>query len=215
MNEMNVKCCFLIDATGSMNSWLNATKTQTAAIVSEIQQEHPEVHIEIAAVFYRDFDDDEQYRIIPFTDDIPFFLDKIRDIEAIGGHDICEDMSGGFERVLHLDWTGAAVKNLFLIADAPPHGRAWHSPEISDRYPDDDFNLPDIIREVADCDIKLTIVKATMSKCLNKMIQNIDNIFTTAGKSITVSDLIPQSEDLTLFRTISMGVSESIKISAI
>jgi len=220
---MKVKCCFLIDATASMARWISAAKRQTRKIREEILSENPGIDLEIGAVFYRDLHDEERFVMVPFTRDINVFEEEIREVQAEGGDDDCEDVAGGFREVLRMPWADADLKHLFLICDAPPHGNDWHTAEVTDDYPDDDFNLREIVRSVALRDIRLTVIKATEK--LNPMIIHMDNIFRDAGKYITVANLVPQSvplrtrhvltmdptEELTLRRTVSREVSSSIR----
>lgn len=220
---MKVKCCFLIDATASMARWISAAKRQTRKIREEILSENPDITLEIGAVFYRDLHDNERFVTVPFTQDITEFEDGIRNVWAEGGDDDCEDVAGGFQEVLRMPWADADLNHLFLICDAPPHGRDWHMPDVTDDYPDDEFDLPGLVRSVAHRDIRLTIIKAT--EMLNPMIIRMDDIFRNAGRYITVANLVPQAvplrtrhvltmdptEELTLRRTVSREVSSSIR----
>jgi hypothetical protein len=199
---MIVKCCFLIDATASMAPWLHAAKTQTRKIRQEILRETPGVTLLLAAVLYRDLEEapENRFVVIPFTDDIEQFENRIQDVEAFGGGDECEDVAGGFEQVLSLDWRNAEVRSLFHICDAPPHGEDWHDPDVSDDYPDNDFHLGQLVRHVAEDNIQYTIIKAT--PMLTTMIRRFHFIFRDLGRRITVVDLEGQAPDRTLRRSL-------------
>jgi len=179
-----VKCCFLIDATASMGLWIEAAKTQARTIMRDLMEEHPTQRFFFAAVFYRDFEDATPFIEIPFQDDITF---DIQDVRPIGGGDIPEDVAGGYERVLSMDWSNADVKFCFHIADAPPHGREWHTPDIEDAYPSDVLSrrpLEDTIRDLHDNEIRLTIFRVNES--LNIMIDRFVSIY---GNELHVEEL--------------------------
>jgi myosin protein heavy chain len=53
-------------------------------------------------------------------------------IEADGGDDGPEDVAGGFKKALEQDWR-AKSRYAVLIADAPCHGRKYHT--FHDNYP--------------------------------------------------------------------------------
>ena len=169
-----VKCCFLIDATGSMSPWIEAAKTQARIIMQTLQTEHPGASFQFAAVFYRDYGDLEQFYTVPFMQDI---TDKIQDVEAYGGDDCAEDVAGGFQRMIELDWTGATLKFAFMIADAPPHGSRWHASHISDRFRHEPqgSDLADLVQQCYWREIRLTVVK--VNSTVNKMIDIFDNLY--------------------------------------
>jgi myosin protein heavy chain len=187
---MKVQCCFIIDATGSMGVWLDAAKTQTRTIIKDITAEHPTADLHIAAVFYRDFKDGPPI-VVPFTPDIDLYLDEIAPVEPMGGDDTCEDMAGGFAEMLKLDWDPAAVKNAFLVCDAPGHGAQWHDIVISDSYPNNEFGLSELVTRTATSNINFMVIKA--NDTLGPMITRMNELFKAEGKTITVTDLVPQT----------------------
>ena len=50
-----------------------------------------------------------------------------------GGGDSAEDVHGGLKAAADLDWA-SATRILYLIGDAPCHGRKYHN--VNDDYPD-------------------------------------------------------------------------------
>jgi len=42
---------------------------------------------------------------------------------ANGGGDAPEDVQGGLNQALNMKWTPSSIKQLFLICDAPGHGK--------------------------------------------------------------------------------------------
>lgn len=187
----HVQCCFLIDATGSMARWLDAAKTQTRKIVADLRNDNPDLTLEVGAVFYRDFGDDGRFMDISFTQDVERFVQDIQPVVATGGDDTCEDVAGGFEHMLALNWEDADVKHLFFITDAPPHGRTWHAVHVDDRFPHLGAELNVLVEETVRRDIRLTIIKFTDS--VIPMIERMERIYSDNEKHITVVNLEPQT----------------------
>lgn len=205
-----VKCCFLIDATASMGEWIEAAKTQTRTIVQNVLSSNPGTIMHVGAVFYRDVADFRRFEVIPFTTNIDHFERQVREVRAIGGGDICEDVAGGFERVVDMDWDNCDVRNLFLICDAPPHGHMWHD----DTYADAD-DLPDFPDEilaghVRQCarrriDLTLILAGAPMYVMQNRMA----SIYQEEGRQIGVEVLLNENGDgyVTPPRSYALGES--------
>ena len=223
---MKVKCCFVIDATGSMGPWIEAAKTQTNTIVNDLRTKYIEIDFEVAAVFYRDFGDCEQLKVVDFTANTVSFSLDMNDIKAYGGDDTCEDVAGGLKAAVDLNWDNADVKNLFLITDAPPHGSDWHNVTVSDRFPNNDFDIESSLKRIADKGMNFTIIKA--SDKIDMMIVRISGIC----KNLVVSDLVSRNdmfepyptmnvergcimspEELTFTRSVSSQVEDSIRRS--
>jgi hypothetical protein len=168
-----IKTCFLIDATASMSPYVESAKRQARVIMETVRQEHPDSTFLFGAVFYRDFRDSPQYEVFPFQEDI---TDSIRNVQTHGGGDIPEDVAGGYQKVLQMDWSHATTKFVFHIADAPPHGEMWHDSIIVDHYPNPDGpKLEDLILQASIQDIHLAFVRINDST--NQMIQNFRNVY--------------------------------------
>ncbi|KXS19164.1 hypothetical protein M427DRAFT_53137 [Gonapodya prolifera JEL478] len=129
-----IDCCFLMDITGSMASWIAAAKEKVTSILGALREKYPDATIRVAFVGYRDFGDSDQFIIHDFT--TPEALrDLIAPITASGGGDTAEDVLGGVDKVAGLGWR-VGTRVLIHIADAPPHGSALNSLGVggSDRY---------------------------------------------------------------------------------
>jgi len=183
--QMKAKICFIVDATGSMEMFMASTANKVQNIAEAVKMTNLDMILEVAAVFYRDFGNKNQYEIIPFTENIEGFITAFKNVEAEGGDDICEDVAGGFRHMLDLDWSGAAIRNVFLVCDAPPHGLEWHTPECNDNFKDNDFNLGSLIKETQNRNIILTVMRT--SGTLNTMIVKMKEIIPT----MIVVDTIP------------------------
>lgn len=174
-----------------MARWLEAAKSQTRKIVHDLRGENPDLILEVGAVFYRDFGDEHQFIVIPFTENVDNFVERIRPVMPTGGDDTCEDVAGGFARMHGMNWEGADVKHLFFITDAPAHGRSWHTISIEDRFPDMGEELDELVQDAALRNIRLTFIRFT--DIVVPMIERMDQIYGREGKHITVVNLEPQT----------------------
>lgn len=134
----NIAICFLVDCTGSMQSLIDGVKTQIKNVVNEYKKVYPDSVLNFAFVGYRDFDRDE-FPVQPFTPDLSVFRSCLDDVDAGGGDDTCEDVIGGLDHTLNLDWEIAgkgSSRILVHIADAPGHGKEYNG-GCNDKYADD------------------------------------------------------------------------------
>jgi hypothetical protein len=89
-----VDLCFLMDCTGSMRQYLDATKIQIRQLTETIVQLY-NTKPYLAFVGYRDIN--ENMEKFDFTDDENVFQEYLNQIQAIGGDDTCEDVFGKSE----------------------------------------------------------------------------------------------------------------------
>jgi hypothetical protein len=155
----NIKVCFFIDCTQSMEPWISAAKRQVQTIVDNTRAEFPNTLFKVGFIGYRDFGDENQFITIPFTSDIPSFLVQLVDVHAEGGDDVAEDVAGGLVKVLSLDWSDADVLSIVHIADAPAHGNTMHGRNIGDRFPKYDFDILTNIKRCAELKIDYTFIR--------------------------------------------------------
>ena len=187
-----VKIAFVLDCTGSMDRWIYEAKTKITEIVASTAVP-PGARIEVAVVAYRDYGDVVRRRVIDFSspDEAEHFL---QNIYAEGGDDEAEDVAGALDRVCGLTWGPSDVRMVFHIADAPAHGRMFHSPRVSDRFPEGDPDGKDIresLRHLAWQDVTFTFVRITSST--DMMIDVFHEIYMREGGEFVVIDLHPQS----------------------
>ena len=129
----NLDVCFMMDCTGSMQSYIDRAKNKVKEIIEEVKIQYPESEVKVGIVGYRDHGDHKQYETLPFTSDIPSAKKFLDNITASGGNDCPEDVNGGFQHALYkMEWEGQA-KMIVHIADAPCHGRDFHN--TGDSYP--------------------------------------------------------------------------------
>ena len=130
----NVDIAFLVDCTESMLPYRVETKKDIDGIVSSIK-ENFENKVQVAFVGYRDHDDGEKrIKCLQFTEDIAYFQRFVSCINANGGGDAPEDVLGGIEAAVNLNWS-SKNRVLFHVGDAPHHGERFHNlPLEADNY---------------------------------------------------------------------------------
>lgn len=187
-----VKIAFVLDCTGSMGPWIHEAKTKIQEIVASTDVP-PGAQIEVAVVAYRDYGDVVRRRVIDFT--VPHEAEHfLQDIYAEGGDDEAEDVAGALHRAYGLTWGPSDVRMIFHIADAPAHGRFFHTPRVSDRFPDGDPEGKDIresLRHLAWQEVTFTFVRITSST--DMMIDIFHELYTREGGDFRMIDLHPQS----------------------
>ncbi|KAL1902741.1 hypothetical protein Sste5346_001184 [Sporothrix stenoceras] len=117
---------FLIDATGSMLSYIEAAKTQVRTIVSDINRTFfNEADVRVAVVAYRDHNDRKPLEFLDFTNDVSEVFKFLNSLIATGGDDVAEDVLGGLDQALKASWKHQ-TRCIMHIADAPAHGNNLH-----------------------------------------------------------------------------------------
>ena len=154
---------FLCDCTGSMQTYINSVKSELKNIIDFILENNPYADIKISFVGYRDISDKKRFEIIDFTSDIDSIKNFIGNIIAEGGADLPEDLAGGLNKLIEMNWREKSAKYAIIITDAPCHGvKYFKSLGISDYYPKGDPNglIPeDLIEKIAKMDITLYALK--------------------------------------------------------
>lgn len=138
-----VDLCFLVDVTGSMSPYIIGVRDSINDIVDDLLNaslaENYVEDLRISFVGYRDFPDKEDhFTILPFTRNVTEFRDFVAETDATGGYSIPEDVFGGMDSALDLDWgEPTRTRLIFHIADAPGHGCDLHL-LATDDYPGGD-----------------------------------------------------------------------------
>lgn len=114
----SIDVCFLVDCTGTMSKHLASLRQHLTDIVKTLSSRANLVRV--AFVGYRDVDDEEPFCIVSFSSSIPKviqFLDTVR--TCGGGGDAAEDVFGGLQKAIDLEWSNGpnSVKCLVHIAD--------------------------------------------------------------------------------------------------
>jgi hypothetical protein len=141
MEAKTLKVCLMMDCTASMTPWLAAAKERILTCLKTVKSDYPEYEIYVAFIGYRDYNDIEKIVFVDFTTDHMKVKNRISIVQAEGGDDAAEDVSGAYRLAASLDWN-ANVKLLFHICDAPAHGISYHVPDYGDDHPEDDYKNP-------------------------------------------------------------------------
>jgi hypothetical protein len=127
---------FLIDATGSMGSYIDAARDETENISQELQKLYPEIKFKYGYVFYRDPIDSPKdiHEVIDLTDKVDSLKEKIGKISANGGGDAPEDWVGAYQKANdEISWRNGN-KVIIHLADEGAHGKQFTK---NDKYPDE------------------------------------------------------------------------------
>ncbi|EQC35519.1 hypothetical protein SDRG_06810 [Saprolegnia diclina VS20] len=142
----------VMDCTNSMALWIDVAKREMATILATIQVDHPQATVRVGFVAYRDFCDGSlRLEIQQLTTELARVEAFIASLEATGGGDGPEDIPGGLDAALRLDWQ-ADAKCLVLVADAPCHGELYNDLGDDHRYAAEILESPCIqgqMRELA------------------------------------------------------------------
>ena len=131
---------FLVDATGSMSSYIIAAKEETKNIADELRKLYPEKMFQYGYIFYRDPIDSktDTHDVIDLTDNVNSLPAQINVISATGGGDIPEDWVGAYKLANEkISWRNG-MKVIIHLADAGAHGKLFTK---SDKYPEEEEKL--------------------------------------------------------------------------
>ena len=92
----------------------------------------------VCFIGYRDIQDKPRFEIFKFSEDLDAAVKFISGMNAMGGGDAPEDVQGGLDLALKMEWTVGSIKQLFLICDAPGHGK-----DICDEHDNHPKGSPD------------------------------------------------------------------------
>lgn len=194
VKNKTIEVAIVMDVTGSMQQWIDASYETVLEAFSTVQNENPESLFRLACVCYRDFGEDEPFVIVPFTEDISKVQNTLKNTKASGGSDKAEDVAGALEKVLELEWSEDTCKLILWVCDAPAHGNKYHSPIVDDRYPKGDplgREPSDQIKEVYLKGIDFTIFR--ICKSIDKMVEIFFSIYEDDEKAtFTLLDLVKQ-----------------------
>ena len=156
--SLSVDVCFLVDATGSMQSHIDNAKNTVLGIAANINEAYPGVPVRFAFIAYRDFADnrgsygDDAFEEFDFSEDVGSLKTFIAGVKATSAGlevDYPEDIAGGLDRCLNLDWV-ASNRCCILVADAPCHGTKFHTEPGTpkDKYPAGDPHGRDPLKQM-------------------------------------------------------------------
>ena len=138
-----IDVAFLVDSTSSMETRIEAAKQKMVAIQTGIlKASGAGATVRFAVVAYRDYCDTNKLEVQEFTQDVDKVLGFLKALDATGGGDTCEDVIGGLQRAVQLQWE-AKTRIMYLMSDSPAHGRRFYDDcantrrAIFDHHPDD------------------------------------------------------------------------------
>lgn len=124
LNALDV--CFDMDATGSMQPWIDRVRDVVTDIANDIVNSGTRPDLRLALVEYRDHESgrskDQPTNSGGFRHDAAQFFGDLRAVRCSGGGDGPEAVADGLVTALELPWRPSAQKAVVLVGDAPPHG---------------------------------------------------------------------------------------------
>ena len=169
-----VDVAVLLDGTGSMGDEITAAAETMVTNISLLKTKYPNCVFRVALVVYRDYDEDDEFVIMDFTDNVESIVSTLMREKASGGGDSAENVAGGLAHLLDLSWQGD-ICQVFWVADAPAHGDRFHTASISDYHRDGDRDGLDpeqLIWRMAQQNIGISFFK--MNTTTDKMIEVLD-----------------------------------------
>lgn len=156
-----VDLAFLIDCTGSMRPYIEGVKDQIVEMVTRIQATCPDLELRVAFVGYRDLmNSSEHFTILQFTSELDEFYEFVADTKPIGNWDTCEDVAGGLEHAVQLEWK-LPTKVLVHVAESPCHGAEYYNIGTeSDEYPAGvGIDIPGVLAELDYMEIQYSFLR--------------------------------------------------------
>jgi histone H4 len=184
-NSKNFDVLYLIDATGSMASYITAAKEETKNIANQLKNIYPDMKFKYGYVFYRDPIDSKGdiHEIIDLTDDINSLSEKIGKIGAYGGGDAPEDWVGAYKLANEkINWRNGN-KVIIHLTDAGAHGKLFTP---SDYYPEEEKKLIDEIEKCAKK--KINIFGYIIQEAARNTFEELAKIFRQKGGCFEIFD---------------------------
>lgn len=179
--KLELDLLYLMDTTGSMEEYVNATKVGLIDIMEKIVKCCDDmVNINLGFIGYKDVAEINQgdYLDVNFTREYHEIKDKISKIIVGGGDDTAEDVAFAFKRALQKNWGKDSVKFVVLICDAPCHGLKYHDPNLLDDYATgspNGKNIEDLVAKLCDKNVSLCCVR--LKKDTDIMYNIFENIY--------------------------------------
>ena len=190
-NSKEFDILFLVDATGSMGSYIFAAKEETKNISEQLRQKYPDKMFQYGYIFYRDPIDskEDKHEVINLTDNVNSFPEKIGKIQATGGGDLPEDWAGAY-KLAHekITWRNG-IKMIIHLADAGAHGKRF---TLSDKYPEEEEKLILQLENCADRGIK--IFGYVIADDARNSFNECAKIYRNKGGSFEIFDFMPKNE---------------------
>jgi len=181
----SIDLVILMDCTGSMSSYINDATQKINFMVDSIKHKHADSIVRVGFVAYRDHcDGDDRIKTIEFTEDVNAVKNFIASQRAHGGGDGPEDIAGGLQAALEMDWKSDA-RCIVLVADSPCHKEEFHTygsdgdSAISKSHFATDPCIKQQMKILAFNGIDFTIVEISPSETA-KMVKALENSYQVA-----------------------------------
>ena len=118
---------YMVDATGSMNNWIDAASDRCLNISEELKFKFPYLDFYFGGIFYRDPIDceDDIHEVFDLTNNMDELKNNFKNIRATGGGDEPEDWVGAYEKAINsINWK-EGTKLIIHIADSPAHTQEY------------------------------------------------------------------------------------------
>ena len=126
---LNADIVFCIDATRSMQDWIDAAKSRSKQISEDSIQKYPKINFQFGVIFYRDpidLGEEGKNEFFPLPSNIDELVSFMNTQSAEGCGDFPEDWVGAYDILLNkFAWRKDAAHAIIHIADAPAHGDYW------------------------------------------------------------------------------------------
>jgi uncharacterized protein YegL len=115
---------FLLDTTGSMSGEIREAKERVRELTEALRTARPNERVRVGVVAYKDKGDAYLTKVSPLSEDVEVSYRFLGVLTADGGGDTPEDVLAGLQAALReLSWDMGpdTERQVFIIADAPPH----------------------------------------------------------------------------------------------
>ena len=220
-SDEEIFVALVFDFTASMQPHMNAAADAAIGVLTRLKKANPNTNLYAALVGYTDIDpfklDPPKYTILDFTSDISRVHSVLKSAQANGGDDIAENMAGALHEVGKLSWpteTGPHMtQKVVIIADAPPHGKKYHTPDVTDNFPRGcpfGFDPNSQIEKFASKDIDVIVFRVGQPRILDKMIEEFQEahqrgLIPGCTADFIVMDAIQQSAPSSYYRPSSFA----------
>ncbi len=212
--------CFMIDATGSMSTYIENARDTISGIIDELKSVYPHAVLRVAIVGYRDVEDKKRFEIFDFSSSTIDAKNFLNGLKATGGGDGPEDVNGAFQKVEELGWQNT-VKCIIHVADAPCHGLEMNGYDDGDSFPygipDQDLPWEEILGNLKRRSMNYLLLKiGSGPKHMFKKFKKIYSSCSYQSDAELIFDMKDLTTDQEQFKKLSLGhvrdsISSSIK----
>lgn len=134
-----VDLCFVMDSTGSMGSYIEATRRELKNLVQKLSTHTMKPKMAYALVLYRDHPPQDYSFVtqrIPLTERLEEAQQALDRARADGGGDGPEALIDGlYDAIYTMQWRKGSHKVILLAGDAPPHGEGGEGDQFPEGCP--------------------------------------------------------------------------------